>query len=162
ESAECNKCGRTVNFPAAPGSSPAAETPPGGVPVIPGLLDEGPAPAQDPAGQAPPGAAGTVPAAPRRGWDAFYWGLLLALLPLVIGVLMAWRAVSPWLLALAGLFTATFGIACLFLLQDFVGQSSQATLDPEENFLSNLIGFIFLVGLGEELCKSLPVIFYVR
>jgi RsiW-degrading membrane proteinase PrsW (M82 family) len=81
---------------------------------------------------------------------------------ILIGVLMA-RGVAPaWRLLLAALFTATFGIACLFVLQDFTGHSYRIALEPERSFLSRLLGFTFGVGLGEELCKSLPVLFYLR
>src|SRR3954470_5155186 len=81
-SAGCNKCGRLLTFPAAPGSGPAAETPPGGVQALPNLTEEIPVPGERPAGQAPRAAAASGPG-PRRGWDSLYWVLLLALLPLV-------------------------------------------------------------------------------
>jgi len=35
-------------------------------------------------------------------------------------------------------------------------------LDPHGSFVSRLFGYVFAVGLGEELCKALPVLFYVR
>lgn len=80
----------------------------------------------------------------------------------LIGVFMAWRVTSPLWLVLVAAFTASFGIAFLFILQDFIGLGMMLTLQPGSTFFSNLLGFVFFVGLGEELCKALPVIFYVR
>lgn len=85
---------------------------------------------------------------------------------LVVGVFMAWGVTSWWKLILTGLFTATFGIASLFIFQDMFGEYYEGLLHPGgkvgENFIANLLGFTFGVGLGEELCKALPVIFYIR
>jgi RsiW-degrading membrane proteinase PrsW (M82 family) len=81
---------------------------------------------------------------------------------LAVGVLMARRLVPAWQLPLIGAFTATVGIACLLVIHDFTGQSMRVALDPRGSFLSRLLGFVFAVGLGEELCKALPVLFYVR
>jgi RsiW-degrading membrane proteinase PrsW (M82 family) len=80
----------------------------------------------------------------------------------LVGLVMAQRITPAWQLLLAGAFTATIGVAFLFLFQDFVGHSYELTLDPERHFLTNLLGFVFVVGLGEELAKTLPVIFYIR
>jgi RsiW-degrading membrane proteinase PrsW (M82 family) len=91
-----------------------------------------------------------------------YAGLSAWCFFLFVGVLMAWRITPAWMLVLNALFTATFGIAILFLLHDFIGHGYQLTLTPDEDFITNLLGFTFVVGLGEELCKSLPVIFYIR
>jgi RsiW-degrading membrane proteinase PrsW (M82 family) len=79
-----------------------------------------------------------------------------------VGVLMGRRVVAPWVLLLIGAFTATFGIACLLVIHDVTGQSMRVALDPRGSFLSRLLGYVFAVGLGEELCKALPVLFYVR
>jgi RsiW-degrading membrane proteinase PrsW (M82 family) len=80
----------------------------------------------------------------------------------ILGMLLARKATSPWFLPLIGLFTATFGIAFLLVFQDFIGHSYELSLDPDRTFLTNLFGFVFVVGLGEELAKALPVLFYVR
>jgi hypothetical protein len=80
----------------------------------------------------------------------------------VVGLLMARRAAAAWQLVLAAAFTATFGVGFLLLFHDFVGAGAQLALEPDRSFMTNLLGFVFVVGLGEELCKSLPVIFYTR
>jgi RsiW-degrading membrane proteinase PrsW (M82 family) len=79
-----------------------------------------------------------------------------------VGVFMMRRVAPAWQLLLIGAFTATVGIACLLVLHDFIGQSMQVALDPRGSFGSRLLGYVFVVGLGEELCKALPVLFYVR
>jgi RsiW-degrading membrane proteinase PrsW (M82 family) len=75
---------------------------------------------------------------------------------------MAWRVVPTWQLPLIGGFTASVGIACLLVIHDITGQSMRVALDPHGSFVSRLLGYVFAVGLGEELCKALPVLFYVR
>ena len=87
---------------------------------------------------------------------------------------------SPWPLVLAGLWTATVGILFLLLVQWaadsapgfhvrgkaaifwlillFIGFSYRAALDPSHGFLVSLLGFTFGVGLCEELCKALPLL----
>ncbi len=79
-----------------------------------------------------------------------------------VGMFMMRRVVPTWHLPLIGAFTATIGIACLLVLQDFTGQSMRLALDPRGSFGARLLGYVFAVGLGEELCKALPVLVYVR
>jgi RsiW-degrading membrane proteinase PrsW (M82 family) len=80
----------------------------------------------------------------------------------VVGLVMAWRVTSSWMLVLAGLFTATFGIGFLLLLQDYMSGMYVLVDTPDDNFLIKLVGFTFGVGLCEELSKALPVLFYIR
>lgn len=80
----------------------------------------------------------------------------------ILGMLLAHRATPAWVLPLIGVFTATFGIGFLLVFQDFIGHSYELSLTPDRSFLTNLFGFVFVVGLGEELSKALPVLFYVR
>ena len=79
-----------------------------------------------------------------------------------VGAFMARRVVPTWQLPLIGGFTASVGIAALLVIHDITGQSMRLALDPRGNFLSRLLGYVFAGGLGEELCKALPVLFYVR
>jgi RsiW-degrading membrane proteinase PrsW (M82 family) len=79
-----------------------------------------------------------------------------------VGGFMVRRVVPAWQLLLIGAFTATVGVACLLVFHDFTGQSMQLALGPRGSFGSRLLGYVFAVGLGEELCKALPVLFYVR
>jgi len=90
-------------------------------------------------------------------------------------------------LLLIGLFTATGGIAFLFLAQLLaewtqghilisrnlillvlfwiawaIGFSYRAALDPDTGFVPSFLGYTFGVGLCEEVCKALPLIFYYR
>jgi RsiW-degrading membrane proteinase PrsW (M82 family) len=86
----------------------------------------------------------------------------------------------------AALFTATVGIALLlgvqlaaeltygvlvkgrglltliFYIIKFIGFSYRAALDPENGFVPSLVGFTFGVGLCEELCKALPLVWHYR
>jgi RsiW-degrading membrane proteinase PrsW (M82 family) len=93
---------------------------------------------------------------------------------------------NPIHLLLAGCFTATLGIVLLLVVQllaavahalpvggrgllsgliyllKFIGFSYQAALDPHSNFLKSFLGFTCGVGLCEEFCKALPLIFSQR
>jgi RsiW-degrading membrane proteinase PrsW (M82 family) len=86
-------------------------------------------------------------------------------------------------LLLLGVFTATIGLLFLFCVQALaewsqrfiiiptnivslvfyifwlIGFSYRAANDPNSNFFLSLMGFTFGVGLCEEICKALPVIF---
>ena len=89
-------------------------------------------------------------------------------------------------LLMTGLFTGTIGILLLlgvqlaaqmtygrmfagrsivvliFYLIKFIGFSYHAANDPDTNLFVSLFGFTFGVGMCEELCKALPVIFVLR
>ncbi len=52
-------------------------------------------------------------------------------------------------------------VVLLFYLVQFIGFSYRCALDGESGFLSSFFGFTFGVGLCEELCKALPVAFYL-
>lgn len=80
----------------------------------------------------------------------------------IVGFFLSRGAASTAALILASAFTATMGIGFLLLFQDFVGPGYELTLESDRDFLTNLLGFVFVVGLGEELPKALPVLFYVR
>jgi RsiW-degrading membrane proteinase PrsW (M82 family) len=92
----------------------------------------------------------------------------------------------PHHLLAVGLFTATIGIVFLFIVQAIaewtqgviviprsivgilfwvvqaIGFSYRAALDPTNGFLLSLVGYTFGVGLCEEICKALPLIFKYR
>jgi RsiW-degrading membrane proteinase PrsW (M82 family) len=99
---------------------------------------------------------------PRESDRHFFFAAASVAAFFAVGVLMARRVVPAWQLLLIGAFTATIGIACLLVIHDVTGQSMRVALDPRGSFLSRLLGYVFAVGLGEELCKALPVLFYVR
>ncbi len=91
---------------------------------------------------------------------------------------------KPWHLFAVGLFTATIGIFFLLLVQWaadsagnfqvrgkamifwlillFIGFSYRAALDPSQGFLVSLLGFTLGVGLCEEMCKALPLLWIYR
>ncbi|MBI3857395.1 MAG: PrsW family intramembrane metalloprotease, partial [Planctomycetes bacterium] len=107
-----------------------------------------------------------------------FWGLILLLYPLG-------RASSKEIWA-AGLFVGTVGILLLLGLQyvaswtqgtwirgrsiiviifyivKFIGFSYRAALDPTNNFFLSMLGFTFGVGLCEELCKALPLLWHFK
>jgi RsiW-degrading membrane proteinase PrsW (M82 family) len=96
------------------------------------------------------------------------------------------RASSGLDLGLIGLFTGTIGIFLLLTVQflaaitqgiwihgtgtftlifyilKFIGYSYRSALSPNSNFVLSFLGFTFGVGLCEELCKAMPLIWYYR
>lgn len=94
--------------------------------------------------------------------------------------------VTPWGLLLAGVFTGTVGILMLLIFQviaeislhirvwgggiagliilliKFIGFSYRAALDPNSGFLWSFVGFTCGVGFCEEICKAIPVFYYLR
>ncbi len=60
-----------------------------------------------------------------------------------------------------GLWRARGIVALLFYVVQFIGFSYRCALDGESGFLSSFFGFTCGVGLCEELCKALPVAFYL-
>lgn len=105
-----------------------------------------------------------------------FWLFLLVAYPMG-------RANSGHLWAL-GVFTGTIGILLLLAFQfvasqvnairgggilflivlfiKLIGFSYSAALDPDTGFLASLAGFTFGVGLCEELCKALPLLWALR
>lgn len=90
-------------------------------------------------------------------------------------------------LLLTGLLTGTLGIALLlafqilaeislhmkmfafrglgsiiFLLIKFIGFSYRCAMDPDNGFLLSFMGFTCGVGFCEEVCKALPIFYYLR
>lgn len=53
-------------------------------------------------------------------------------------------------------------VMLLFLVVKFIGFSYECASDPENGFLVSFMGFTCGVGLCEELCKALPIIFYIN
>ena len=52
-------------------------------------------------------------------------------------------------------------VALLFFVVQFIGYSYRCALEEGNSFVSSFFGFTFGVGLCEELCKALPVAFYL-
>lgn len=122
--------------------------------------------------------------------DTFmHWGFALASCGVFLGLfLYMWpgkESRAPALL-LTGLATGTVGImlllgfqwvafstqgavltrargigALLFFVVQFIGFSYRCALEEGNGFLSSFFGFTFGVGLCEELCKAVPVAFYL-
>ena len=109
---------------------------------------------------------------------AAFWALILVLYPLG-------RSTSQQLW-LTGVFVGTIGIVFLIALQyiaawtqgliltgrsiliiffyiiKFIGFSYRAALDPSNGFFLSMLGFTFGVGLCEELCKSIPLLWHFK
>jgi RsiW-degrading membrane proteinase PrsW (M82 family) len=107
-----------------------------------------------------------------------FWGLILLVYPLG-------KATSKqiWI---AGVFVGTVGILLLlgvqwtamatqgtwisgrgaliivFYIIKFIGFSYRAALDPTNGFILSMLGFTFGVGLCEELCKALPLLWHFK
>jgi RsiW-degrading membrane proteinase PrsW (M82 family) len=95
-------------------------------------------------------------------------------------------AAKPWHLLVVGAFTATVGIlfllavqaiadwtqnrimvgrgivTLLFYVLKLIGLSYRAALDPDIGFVPSFLGFTAGVGLCEELCKAIPVLWRFR
>ena len=55
------------------------------------------------------------------------------------------------------------GIAALIILViKFIGYSYRAAMDPNSGFLWSFVGFTCGVGFCEEICKAVPVFYYLR
>jgi RsiW-degrading membrane proteinase PrsW (M82 family) len=53
-------------------------------------------------------------------------------------------------------------IMLLFWIAWLIGFSYRAALDPQSNFFMSLLGFTLGVGLCEEVCKALPLVWHYR
>ncbi|MCE9584003.1 MAG: PrsW family intramembrane metalloprotease, partial [Planctomycetes bacterium] len=53
-------------------------------------------------------------------------------------------------------------VAIIMLILKFIGFSYNAALNPENGFLLSMFGFTFGVGLCEELCKAIPLLWSFR
>jgi len=53
-------------------------------------------------------------------------------------------------------------VGIIFIVVRFIGFSYESAMDPSNGFLLSLFGFTFGVGLCEELCKTLPLLWLVR
>jgi RsiW-degrading membrane proteinase PrsW (M82 family) len=93
---------------------------------------------------------------------------------------------KPQHLLIVGVFTATVGLLFLFVVQALaawsqhfiviptniiailffivwlIGFSYRAAADPRSDFFPSLLGYTVGVGLCEEICKALPLIFFYR
>jgi RsiW-degrading membrane proteinase PrsW (M82 family) len=103
-----------------------------------------------------------LPRTTRMHWlfAAVSAGLFLTILVF----LFAPGTTQPWQLLLVGAFTGTVGIAILLLshrlgfLALLIRFSVQRAADPGSDFLASWAGFTFGVGLVEELCKLMPLL----
>ncbi len=105
---------------------------------------------------------------------------------LLMNAMRHMTTVSVWGLLLTGVATGTIGIAMLLAFQfiaelslhirmmgggiaaliilviKFIGFSYRAALDPNSGFLWSFVGFTCGVGFCEEICKAIPVFYYLR
>jgi RsiW-degrading membrane proteinase PrsW (M82 family) len=104
-----------------------------------------------------------LPRTTRRHW--LYAGAA-ALAFFCLGVVVFVRKGSQaWSMLLVGVFTGTLGVALLLGVQQIFGISAildETLLHPDADLGYRLLGFIFGVGLFEELFKALPLFWYVR
>jgi len=116
-----------------------------------------------------------------------HWIMALAATVLFMAFLLlltTYRSASPVQLFWIGLFTATAGlgfllalqwlafhmplrigggiVALLMLLVKLIGYSYMAALHPDNGFLLSFVGFTLGVGLCEEVCKALPILWHYR
>lgn len=121
---------------------------------------------------------------PRRTYTHWVFASISATCFFAFFALLAWRGSATLSeLAVNGVFTATVGIILLivfqyiamftqgFILRGFnivalifwviklIGLSYSMALDPESGFFLSFLGFTFGVGLCEEVCKAIPLLF---
>jgi RsiW-degrading membrane proteinase PrsW (M82 family) len=65
-------------------------------------------------------------------------------------------------LVLIGLFTGTIGVGFLLLIEGVLESSFHRALEPERSFVVSFVAYTCIVGLCEELCKALPLLWYIR
>jgi RsiW-degrading membrane proteinase PrsW (M82 family)/DNA-directed RNA polymerase subunit RPC12/RpoP len=124
---------------------------------------------------------------PRDTWTHWFFALgsAVAFLSFIM-LLGSHEKAQPIRLLLLGLFTATIGIAFLFIVQalaewsqgvwltgrsivvilfylvKLIGFSYRAALDPANGFLLSFFGYTFGVGFCEEVVKALPLLIAYR
>jgi protease PrsW len=124
---------------------------------------------------------------PRATWAHWVYGAIAAAAFWVFTLLLfPGEKRTPHHLLLVGLFTGTVGILLLlgfqyaasatqgvwvrgrgvvlviFYLIKFIGWSYASAEDPSSNLLLSFVGFTCGVGLCEELCKALPLLWHYR
>src|SRR5262249_29233831 len=125
---------------------------------------------------------------PRKTWWHWVYGLLAAAGFLSATMLLfPLDDVRPAHLFFVGLFTGTIGLVLLLIIQVIaawtsgrllisrniiftiiygiafgIGFSYRSALDPDTNFVVSLLGFTLGVGLCEEACKAIPLIWHFR
>ncbi len=123
----------------------------------------------------------------RKTWTHWGFAALMAVVFLAFFMFLASDGSAQAVhLFCIGFFTATIGILLLFLFQlaadfsqgfwlrgrsiivilfyivKFIGYSYRAALDPENGFVLSFLGYTLGVGLCEEVCKALPLIWFYR
>ncbi len=77
-----------------------------------------------------------------------------------IFLLLGFQFVAEWT---QGFYLRGRGIiVLLFYVVKFIGFSYHAAMDEKNGFMLSALGFTFGVGLCEEICKSLPVLFHYQ
>jgi RsiW-degrading membrane proteinase PrsW (M82 family) len=101
-----------------------------------------------------------LPRKARTQW--WYATLSVVLFLLLVRWLFAREPTRIWTLLLTAFFTSTVGIGFLFLMEGVFEPPFRRALEPDRSFFINLLGYTWGVGLCEELCKALPILWYVR
>jgi RsiW-degrading membrane proteinase PrsW (M82 family) len=123
---------------------------------------------------------------PRGTWWHWAYALAAAVGFFVLSLLIFPQRINRTNLVMIGIFTGTAGVILLLIVQflaaftqglwirgggaitvvfyilKFIGFSYRSAMDPDSDFVLSLVGFTFGVGLCEELCKALPLIWYYR
>ncbi|MFV0443559.1 MAG: PrsW family glutamic-type intramembrane protease [Planctomycetaceae bacterium] len=126
------------------------------------------------------------PHLPEETW--IHWGYAAMATLVFLGLLVAicGRSASPGRMLWTGMLTGTIGIFMLlafqwialatqlvwlrgggiimlvFLVVKLIGYSYICAMQPDSGFLASVFGFTMGVGLCEELCKAIPVLWYIN
>ena len=86
---------------------------------------------------------------------ALVWGVIFKMFVL--------RDDSPWLFPIGALFfTGIVGISVLLFIYRYLLPDFYLNMSDSESGVVSLLGFVFQVGVWEELTKALPVLLYLR
>jgi RsiW-degrading membrane proteinase PrsW (M82 family) len=100
---------------------------------------------------------------PRTSREHWWYATMSAISFLIlVRLLFAQERERIWKLVFIALFTSTVGIAFLYALEGIFESAFRRALDPERNLFVNFFGYTVGVALCEELCKALPLLWYVR
>lgn len=99
-----------------------------------------------------------LPAASAKPQHAFFTGLFTGTAGVLL--LLAVQFIAAWMRGRVIIPRSVIGL--FFLILKGIQLSYDAANDPESNFFLSALGFTFGVGLCEELCKALPLLWHYR
>ncbi|HEX8914761.1 MAG TPA: PrsW family glutamic-type intramembrane protease [Humisphaera sp.] len=104
------------------------------------------------------GAVVVLPKSASRPRPLLWIGLFTGTVGILLLLAFQWVAAVT-----GGVWVRGGGVAAIvFYIVKFIGYSYRAATDPESGVVASMLGFTFGVGLCEEVCKALPVLWAVK